>query len=100
MLSEVRKKGLILFGSAGALFLALAYGGYLLKRAGWEHVPWEVAIPAGFALSGAVQAITGVPFTQLAERWDSLRGWQRGVLGIALIVAVFALFMAAVVTFA
>ncbi|MEP6899512.1 MAG: hypothetical protein ABI870_13370 [Rhodanobacter sp.] len=100
MVSDVRGKGLLLFGWTGALFLALAYVGYLLNRAGWKHVPWEVAIPAGFALSGAVQAITGVPFTQFAARWDALRGWQRGVLGIALILAVFSLFMAAVVTFA
>jgi hypothetical protein len=100
MLSNVRKRGLLLFGWTGALFLALAYGCYLLYRAGWTHVPWIVAIPAGFALSGAVQFITGIPFTEIAARWDALRAWQRGVFGFALVLAVFAIFTAGVVAFA
>lgn len=25
--------------------------------------------------------IAGVPFTELSNRWDSLKGWQRGVIG-------------------
>lgn len=37
---------------------------------------------------GLGQAGTGVPFRDLAARWDSLKGWQRGVLGIT-ILAVF-----------
>lgn len=27
------------------------------------------------------ELIAGVPFTELSNRWDSLKGWQRGVIG-------------------
>jgi hypothetical protein len=28
-----------------------------------------------------LELITGVPFTELSNRWDGLKGWQRGVIG-------------------
>ena len=28
-----------------------------------------------------LELIAGVPFTQLSNRWDGLKGWQRGVIG-------------------
>lgn len=55
------------------------------------------AIPGALALLGVVEIITGIPYHQLARRWDSLRGWQRGVYGTfivliatAVIIMVFA----------
>jgi hypothetical protein len=29
-----------------------------------------------------LELITGAPFTELSNRWDGLKGWQRGVIGI------------------
>lgn len=29
-----------------------------------------------------LELITGVPFTELSNRWDALKGWQRGVIGL------------------
>ncbi len=28
-----------------------------------------------------LELIAGVPFTELSNRWDGLKGWQRGVIG-------------------
>ena len=28
-----------------------------------------------------MELIAGVPFTELSNRWDGLKGWQRGVIG-------------------
>ena len=38
-------------------------------------------------LGSAAMFVLGVPFSQLSSRWDSLAGWQRGILGIAIAVA-------------
>ena len=29
-----------------------------------------------------LELISGVPFTELSNRWDGLKGWQRGVIGL------------------
>lgn len=29
-----------------------------------------------------LELIAGVPFTELSNRWDGLKGWQRGVIGV------------------
>ena len=44
----------------------------------------------------ATEVVTNVRFWDLAVRWDELEGWQRGVLGIAIVlVAEFAILWAA-----
>jgi len=30
-----------------------------------------------------LELIVGVPFADMSNRWDDLKGWQRGVIGIA-----------------
>ncbi len=45
------------------------------------------------------ELITGVPFTQLSKRWDGLRGWQRGVIGLTgcgVLITLIILMMAAI----
>ena len=29
-----------------------------------------------------MQLMTGVPFSDLSDRWNGLKGWQRGVIGL------------------
>lgn len=84
----VRKRGLFQLAWASALFVVLAGFAYWLDSRGWHHFPWEFAIPAGFALAGLLQGVTGVPFARLASQWDALRPWQRGVLGTAIALAI------------
>jgi hypothetical protein len=48
---------------------------------GWTVRSYALGIPGAFFLAGLIQLVSGVPFAELAERWDSLHGWQRGVLG-------------------
>lgn len=40
-------------------------------------------------LMGLVEFIFNVPFREVASRWDALPGWQRGVLGMLVVVAAF-----------
>lgn len=95
MQSNVRIRGLFQLVWASALFAALFGVGYWLESIGWHHIPWEFAIPAGFALAGLLQAVTGVPFAHVASRWDRLLPWQRGVFGVGIVLASCALLFAA-----
>ena len=94
MSKSIRQKGFRLLTISGFAFFAIVGLLWWLDTKGWHYVPWMVAIPAGFALSGAIQLTTGIPFSELAGRWDSLKGWQRGVLGMSILLAV-----AVVITF-
>lgn len=59
-----------------------------------------LAIPGACTLIGLLEIISGVPFVEISNKWDSISGWQRGVLGIFIVVAFFLLFMLGVVAFA
>lgn len=59
-----------------------------------------LAIPGVYALIGLLEIIAGVPFVEIAEKWDSLAGWQRGVLGLFIVVCAFAAAIVAMVLFA
>lgn len=59
-----------------------------------------MGIPGAFALVGLIELLTGIEFTRIAEKWDALQGWQRGVLGVLVAVFSFILMMAGVVIFA
>ena len=42
--------------------------------------------PVGWLLAGVLQTVTGVPFDELSDRWDGLKGWQRGLIGVSVFV--------------
>ncbi|MBB1061284.1 hypothetical protein [Marilutibacter spongiae] len=88
MISATRKSGLRAF-AVGAIVSVI--GGWLgVTYDLWRFKPfgWLYALPIALAMIGLGQAGTGVPFRDLAAQWDSLKGWQRGVLGVT-ILAVF-----------
>ncbi len=61
---------------------------------------FAMAMPAVIALAGLIELVSGVPFWRIAQRWDALRGWQRGVLGLGIVAAFTACWFAGVVLFA
>jgi hypothetical protein len=97
----VRQKGILKFVGLGPVAAVVAFGIYWVNaRAG--HAPHGelligLAIPGAYALVGLVEAVTGRPFREFAATWDQLRGWQRGVIGIAVAGCAFVLFMGIVV---
>ena len=58
-----------------------------------------LAMPGAYALTGLIEIITGVPFMEIARKWDDLAGWQRGVLGVIIVVLSFLLIFYGVVLF-
>jgi hypothetical protein len=96
MLSPIRKAGLhaFLFG----LTIAASGGWAAMSFQLWRFKPfgWILAIPVAIAMIGLGQAATGIPFRQLSSQWDALAGWQRGVLGVAILLAFSALLFGAI----
>lgn len=76
--------------AATIVYLAILTGvvitGYEIKRL--SLVPFIFILPpVAWFLAGVLQMITGVPFGELSTRWDSLAGWQRGVIGVSVFLA-------------
>lgn len=58
-----------------------------------------LAVPGAFALMGLLEIITGIPFKGMSEKWDNLKGWQRGILGTGVAILTFILLGYAIVLF-
>lgn len=101
MTKNIRWIGLLkLLG--GALVFALILSYFMSHGLGTGN-PFKIigpAIPGAFALTGLVEMTVGMPITEVSSAWDELAGWQRGVLGILVVVLAFVLMMAGVALFA
>ena len=86
-MNSTRRSGLLLFLGSAVMFVLLAVVGAKLGENGWSISGWGWGVPGAFAFAGLIQFVSGVPFSELSSRWDSLAGWQRGILGIAIVVA-------------
>ena len=42
--------------------------------------------PVAWTLAGVLQAVTGMPFDEMSDRWDGMKGWQRGLIGMSVFV--------------
>ncbi|NIA00288.1 hypothetical protein [Massilia sp. CCM 8734] len=101
---NVREKAMVkLVG--GAIGFAILYA-TLLKNGlgdsgtGSRLKMMAVAVPGAFLLAGLIELVTGAPFQQVSTQWDSLQGWQRGVLGIVIVIVSAIVLMGAMVMFA
>jgi hypothetical protein len=57
-------------------------------------------VPGAWAMGGLLELVSGVPFAQIAGRWDQLAGWQRGVLGLLVVAVAFVVMMFGIVGYA
>ena len=96
--------------SAGAIKVALgtaaavAVGIFVAWLRGKGYSPnmfamIPLALPGAWALMGLLEVVTGVPFTQVAQKWDELAGWQRGVLGVLVVIVAFVVMGALMIAF-
>jgi len=88
---SIRLRGLLQFLGSGVVFAGLLY--WLSSQYAENHDYHPpggifslivIMAPGGFAIAGLIQLISGVPFSELSDKWDSLKGWQRGVFGLAI----------------
>ena len=94
MLENIRLSGLlktvigIIGATAAGFFIAwIRKQGYELGWGGWIIF----GAPGAYGASGLLELITGVPFFELSEKWDDLAGWQRGLLGLVVVILCFGL---------
>ena len=96
---SVRQQGLIKI----AVGVPLAVGWYLIQ----QHLEsinellkhLVPGFPGVLALIGIIELVSGSPISKFTSAWDSLRGWQRLVLGIIIIVLFFVLLWAVILFF-
>jgi hypothetical protein len=93
---SIRTRALLQFLGAGLLSVAVVY--WFMHTQGMESHHGRgpaafiaLAAPGGFSLAGLVQFVSGVPFSELSDKWNALAGWQRGVLGFGIFVGCFVL---------
>ena len=55
-----------------------------------------IGAPGAFVLVAMIELITGESITHLASKWDRLKGWERGVIGLAVVIAALALLIGGV----
>lgn len=90
---SIRLKGFLQFAASGVAF-GLILWWFMQQRAadpdfslpGGPFGLLVMMVPGGFALAGLLQSVTGVPFADLSARWNALKGWQRGLMGVGIFV--------------
>ena len=87
MPNATRRHGLLLVLGAGVAAVAIALAMTSLRESGLILHGYGWALPGAIALTGLLELASGVPFSEWAQRWDSLAGWQRGVLGVLIVGA-------------
>jgi hypothetical protein len=92
-MTAVRANGIrkLMIGTLGAIGIGVVF--YLISRTGYAPTSFALipfAFPGVYALTGILEIIAGVPFMDLADRWDSLAGWQRGILGTLIVMLALA----------
>jgi hypothetical protein len=82
----VRRRGLKLIAIGlvfGAFWLALMM--FVMVERNRTVMGPGLGLPLLPLLIGLVELVSGRHFDELARRWDDLRGWQRGVLGLVIV---------------
>jgi uncharacterized membrane protein YagU involved in acid resistance len=83
---HVRQRALKKIG-IGAVLTA-AWLGLVLVLSGRGYTFWGpgVGLPCVFFLMGLVELVFGRSFGALAQEWEELEGWQRGIYGLIVVV--------------
>lgn len=48
-----------------------------------------IGAPVAIGLVGLLEIIVNRPFSEMEEWWNNLKGWQRGVLGLLVVIVAF-----------
>ena len=96
---SVRQKGLLKLLIGGLAGIAAGYLLQIMQESGTTvNMFYLVAIaaPAAWGLGGLLEFILNRPFSEMETWWNSLKGWQRGILGFIVVILSFVLMIASV----
>ncbi|GEP43984.1 hypothetical protein [Brevifollis gellanilyticus] len=100
---NVRMKGLLklFIGAAGVaagivvmMYVAETY--MMVLGHGWVAM---LGVAGAYGLTGLMQLITGMPFSQMARRWDQIPSVQKFFLGLLIFAAAMGVLAWVIVTF-
>jgi hypothetical protein len=78
------KSGALITGIYIVILVIIAVSGSQIKINPFAVVTGLA--PVAWLLAGVLEIVTGVPFSEMAQKWDDLAGWQRGAIGISVFV--------------
>ncbi|MEJ2363793.1 MAG: hypothetical protein P8017_03775 [Deltaproteobacteria bacterium] len=89
MSQNVRSRGFVklCIGTGGAI--AVGFVHYWLNTKGYQLTLWGLiafGVPGAIGAAGLLEMVSGIAFTELSSHWDDLQGWQRGFIGIFVVV--------------
>jgi hypothetical protein len=88
---SVRERAFLKLARWLPLAVAVGYLGNWLQRKGYDlPLPELAAIPGALALCALLEWASGRRITELNQAWMGLRGWQRLVLGLLVVLLAFA----------
>jgi len=88
-MNKIRVRGLMLLLISGTIFGGIIMWIISNTLGDLKAKPITLLIlaaPGAFGLAGLIQLVTGVPFSQISDFWDNLKGWQRGVIGLFVVI--------------
>lgn len=99
MESSIRLNGVKKLVTGAFAGVAAAYFVYWLQLQGYS--PSGIALiglaaPAAWGFVGLLEMLMNRPFTDMEVWWNSLHGWQRGVLGVFVVIMAFTLMIASI----
>jgi hypothetical protein len=96
-MAGAQKIALGIVGSIAAWYLVVWIRSLGYTPNGFAMIP--LATPAAWGLAGLLEVVTGLAFTTIAQKWDDLAGWQRGLLGLLVVALAFVVMMGTIVLF-
>lgn len=101
MESSIRKRGIkkLIVGAIAGLIVG--YFVYWLQLQGYSPKGYALIVlgaPVAWGFVGLLEVLMNRPFSEMEEWWNSLKGWQKGVIGLVVTAIAFAIAIGAIAT--
>ena len=99
--SSIRRKGFVKLAIGAVALIAVSFFVYWLQQQGYTPNSFALialGTPVAIGLVGMLEVLMNRPFSEMEDWWNNLKGWQRGVLGVFVVIVAFAVLIAGMAT--
>ncbi len=99
--SSIRRKGYKKLCIGSVALIVVSSFVYWLQLQGYSPTSFALmglAAPVAIGLVGFLEVLMNRPFSEMEAWWNSLKGWQRGLLGLLVVIVAFSVLIAGMVT--
>lgn len=92
--ASIRKNGFKKLALGTAALVAVFWFVLWLQRQGYSPNSFALialGAPVAIGFVGLLEITVNRPFSEMEEWWNNLKGWQRGVLGLLVVIVAFVL---------